>query len=88
MDNSDTDEKQAIMLEKYGIFLKPGDDNIDLGAYPVLEVLGDVDNKDAVDDLINAFYEKIEQEAAAKDSKISRDRKVEWDGIQEGVIEN
>ena len=44
----------------------------------VLEILIDDTNKDSVDELVTQFIEKIEAEASAKDSQMTKSRNTEW----------
>ena len=58
------EEDDQAALEEYGVT------EITLGG--VIEMLVDTENKDAVDEMVTQFQEKIEAEANAKDSAISK----------------
>ena len=51
----------------------------------VLDILSDDQNKDALDELITQFTEKIESEIGNKDSAMTMDRNNEWDRIKQGL---
>lgn len=51
-------------------------------------MLIDTENKDGIDEMINQFNERIEQEANAKDVAITKGWQMEWKGIQNEVTEN
>lgn len=53
----------------------------------VLDILSDDQNKDALDELITQFTEKIESEIGAKDSAMTKDRNNEWERIKMGLQE-
>ena len=59
------DEQSA--LEEYGV------SSID-NATGVIDILADESNKEGVDELVTTFIEKIEQEASAKDSLMTKGR--------------
>ena len=47
----------------------------------IIELLADETNKDAVDELVTQFIEKIDGEANNKDNLITRGRALEWTNI-------
>ena len=51
----------------------------------MLDILSDDQNKDALDELITQFTEKIESEIGNKDSAMTKDRNNEWDRIKQGL---
>ena len=61
---------------------------VEEGVGGVLDVLSDIDNKDAVDELVTFFIEKIEGEAGTRDSLISKGRLNEWQAIQSNMVES
>lgn len=65
----ETDEQSA--LEEYGVL------NMEQSAGTALETILD-DNKDAVDELVTTFIEKIEVEAGQKEGQITKGRNSEW----------
>jgi len=54
----------------------------------VLELLADQENKDAVEELVTQFIEKIEAEASLKDGLITKGWKNEWAHIQAEILES
>jgi len=66
------------LLEQYGV------NNISDTIGTALEVILD-DNKDAVDEIVTQFVEKIEAEAGVKDSMITKGRNGEWTALAEGI---
>ena len=52
-----------------------------------LEVILD-ENKDAVDEMVTLFIERIEQEANNKDIMITKDRNGEWNAKMANIIES
>lgn len=57
-------------MEEYGVT------SIELGG--VLELLVDTENKDAVEELVTQFIERIDAEASAKDALMTKGWKTEW----------
>ena len=54
----------------------------------VIEILVDDTNKDAVDELVTQFIEKIDTEASAKDSQMTKQRNTDWSNITSTIEEN
>ena len=54
----------------------------------VLEILIDDTNKDSVDELVTQFIEKIEAEASAKDSQMTKSRNTEWQTIHSTLVDS
>lgn len=52
-----------------------------------MELFAD-DNKDAVDEIINQFIEKVENELGQKDAAMTRGRLREWLDIQATLQDN
>ena len=67
------EQDEAAVLEEYGVSA------IEVGG--VLELLSDEQNKEAVDELVTQFIERIEQEAGTKDSLMTKGRQAEWSGV-------
>ena len=73
-------------LDEYNVEREEdGSPKFDLGS--TCELLVD-DNKDAVDDIVTQFQEKIDQEATAKDSAVSKGWQNEWRTIQTDLYES
>ena len=64
-------------LEEYGYT------EIETGT--VLDILTSNDSNEGVDELVTQFIEKIEQEASAKDTAISKGVANEWKSIQSNI---
>lgn len=71
----ENDPQQA--LEEYGYT------EIETGT--VLDILTSNDSNEGVDELVTQFIEKIEQEASAKDTAISKGVANEWKSIQSNI---
>ena len=54
----------------------------------MLDILSDENNKDAVDEIVTQFIEKIESESSVKESLITKGRNTEWTNIQNGITES
>ena len=54
----------------------------------MLEILIDDTNKDSVDELVTQFIEKIEAEASAKDSQMTKSRNTEWQTIHSTLVDS
>ena len=74
------DEDDQAALEEYGVT------EITLGG--VIEMLIDTENKDAVDEMVTQFQEKIDQEASAKDAMITKGWQTEWRNTMNSLIES
>ena len=73
------EEDEVAALEEYGVT------EITLGG--VIEMLVDTENKDAVDEMVTQFQEKIDQEASAKDAAMTRGWQTEWKNTMQDVTE-
>ena len=71
-------DEQAV-LEEYRVT------SIDAGIGTVLDILADDTNKEAVDELVGQFIEKIEAEAQSKDNLITKGRSTEWQKITKDI---
>ena len=67
-------------LETYNV------ETLEQGIGTVVDVLID-ESKDAVDELVTLFIEKIEHEAGLKDGAITRGRNGEWNARTTEIIE-
>ena len=63
-------------------------EDVNAGVGGVLDVLSDIDNKDAVDELVMFFIEKIEGEVTNRDSAITKGRLIEWQQIQTNMTDS
>ncbi len=77
------EEDEALALEDYGVTSIEA-----AGLGGVLEILIDDSNKDAVDELVTQLIEKIDGEASAKDSQMTKSRQTEWVNIQNNIIDS
>ena len=63
---------QRIEADEQALFEDYGVKEIEAGG--VLEILADDQNKDAIDELVTAFVEKVEENARRIDTQITKDR--------------
>ena len=75
-------DNDDLALEEYGFA------SLEAAAGSVIDILIDDQNKDAVDELVTQFIEKIEADAASKDSQITKGRQTEWNQITKSIYEN
>ena len=76
------DQDIRLALEEYGY------SSVEEASGTVIDILIDDSNKDAVDELVTQFVEKIEAEAASKDSLITKGRTQEWNAKQKDIYDN
>lgn len=67
----DFEAEPASTLEVYGATEET------MTSFPVLELMAD-DNKDAVDEIVTQFIEKVENELTQKDAAMTKGRLREW----------
>lgn len=67
----DLEAEPASTLEVYGATEE------NMATFPVLELMVE-DNKDAVDEIVTQFIEKVENELTQKDAAMTKGRLREW----------
>ena len=76
------DQDDQAALDEYGFA------SLEAAAGSVIDILIDDQNKDGVDELVTQFIEKIEADAANKDSLITKGRQTEWNQITKDIYES
>jgi len=81
------EEDETGAMEDYGVPMdENGSPEIVLGS--TIELLVETENKDAVDEIVTQFQEKIDQEAGLKDQMMAKGCTNEWKQIAENLKES
>lgn len=64
------EEDETAAMEEYGVT------TLEIGG--IIELLIDTENKDAVEELVTQFIERIDAEAGIKDALMTKGWKTEW----------